>query len=485
MFATTVSAFTSSVLANPKYSLEIDGIKYVETTVTENGSKQNIFYGEYNSTAEDAEYEWVIHSIREGSTTTLSSVMNIAKDYEAKTGRKVMLAANGDYFYNTGANVDSYVQNGIVITKGNMASKNCIGFDNNGKVVIGRMTEVDSRIVIYNDENEAQLFEIDRFNQQPAAGEIAIYNVAGTYTVSNAGALVVKASSTNLTAYPVWGTDYTMTATGVHETKTFTIKSGQYAIVYTAEHNDIFGKHAYGKPVDLVEIPMGDYEGCTWVLGGYDAIVNTFTVKTDCHDDNSGNGSAPRTFIGFKEDGTGFICVVDGRYAGGSIGITVEQEAQLAGVLGAQFALELDGGGSSTMVVRINDTLTLRNTPSDGSMRSVSNAIMLVEKPKTEAPHEHEYVEGKCECGAEDPTYVPHEHEYVEGKCECGAEDPTYVPHEHEYVEGKCECGEVDSTYQPPIGGDGGDDTQPTNPLVAFFKALIEAILNFFRGLFS
>ena len=44
-------------------------------------------------------------------------------------------------------------------------------------------------------------------------------------------------------------------------------------------------------------------------------------------------------------------------------------------------------------------------------------------------PHEHTYVEGKCECGAEDPNYAPpHEHTYVEGKCECGAEDPDYEP---------------------------------------------------------
>ena len=44
------------------------------------------------------------------------------------------------------------------------------------------------------------------------------------------------------------------------------------------------------------------------------------------------------------------------------------------------------------MIVRINDTLTLRNKPSDGAMRSVSNAILLVEKEKAapETPVEPE-----------------------------------------------------------------------------------------------
>ena len=507
----TVSAalgqFSAGVLNNPDYSLETDGIKYVEKSAYDTGYRQNIFYGEYNTTADDAKYEWVIHSIRDGSNTTLSTVMNIAKDYENTTGRKVMLATNGDYFYSTGSNVESYVNNGIVITKGNMANKNCIGFDNNGKVVVGRMTETEPRLVIYDKDNQPIFFKIDKFNQQPAAGEIAVYNVAGEYTITNAGALVVKAESTNLTAYPVWGSDHTMTATGVQDSKTFKLSSGQYAIVYTAEHNDVFAKHSYGQPVDLVEIPAGKFAGCTWVLGGYDILVDDGTVNTNCHDDNSGAADAPRTFIGFKEDGTGFLCVVDGRGAGGSYGIWVEQEAQLAGVLGAQFALELDGGGSSTMIVRINDTLTLRNTPSDGSMRKVSNAIMLVEHehdfvegecrcgevdPNYVPPHEHNFVEGKCECGETDPNYVPpHVHDFVEGKCQCGESDPNYVPpHVHDFVEGKCECGESDPDYKAPEETPNepekpADPVTPEQPKLNFFQRIWQAILNFFRNLFK
>lgn len=51
--------------------------------------------------------------------------------------------------------------------------------------------------------------------------------------------------------------------------------------------------------------------------------------------------------------------------------------------------------------------------------------------------HEHNFVEGKCECGETDPNYVPpHEHNFVEGKCECGAEDPNYVAPEAPVVGG-------------------------------------------------
>ena len=68
-----------------------------------------------------------------------------------------------------------------------------------------------------------------------------------------------------------------------------------------------------------------------------------------------------------------------------------------------------------------------------------------------EPAHEHNFVEGKCDCGEVDPDYeAPHEHKYVDGKCECGAEDPDYTPHEHKYVDGKCECGAEDPDYVAP-----------------------------------
>ena len=62
--------------------------------------------------------------------------------------------------------------------------------------------------------------------------------------------------------------------------------------------------------------------------------------------------------------------------------------------------------------------------------------INKIIKPEEQQPeHTHNFVEGKCECGEEDPNYVPpHTHNFVDGKCECGEEDPNYNPTcEHQY----------------------------------------------------
>ena len=56
----------------------------------------------------------------------------------------------------------------------------------------------------------------------------------------------------------------------------------------------------------------------------------------------------------------------------------------------------------------------------------------------------------------------PHEHNFVEGKCECGEEDPNYEPpHVHNVVEGKCECGETDPNYKPEVKPDPDPEPQP------------------------
>lgn len=381
-----LAAFSADLFKNPTYSLENKGFTYLEQEVTE-GGLQKLFYGEYNATDPNAEYEWVIHSIRDGSKTTLTTVMDIAKNYEQTTGRKVMFAANGDYFdFGSGSNIESYVNNGVVVSKGVYAHKHCIGFDNTGKVVVGRMTEVERRLMVVLD-GKPTFLPIHHINEEPGENEISIYISPGTYTITGAGKYVCATDATNMNNFPVYGTSRRMSTGTVTNDDAFTLRSGQFAVVVKGEHAQfLFDKVVYGVEVNLVELPAGAYAGCTWVLGGYDILVDNGTVNTNCHTDNSGNANAPRTFIGFKEDGTGFVCVVDGRGAGGSVGITVNKEAQLAQALGAKFALELDGGGSSTAIVRIDDTLTLRNKPSDGSMRRVSNAIMLVEKEKVQEP---------------------------------------------------------------------------------------------------
>lgn len=76
------------------------------------------------------------------------------------------------------------------------------------------------------------------------------------------------------------------------------------------------------------------------------------------------DGLAPRTSVALSEDGkTMWIVVVDGRQQGYSEGVTLAELAQLLHDLGAHTALNLDGGGSSTLVMQENGRLKTLNAP--------------------------------------------------------------------------------------------------------------------------
>lgn len=82
----------------------------------------------------------------------------------------------------------------------------------------------------------------------------------------------------------------------------------------------------------------------------------------------------PRTAIGFNADSTRlYFVVVDGRHLT-SVGVTLLEMMGIFQALGAVNAVNLDGGGSSCMVV--NDEVI--NHPSDGSVRAVGNGCLLV-----------------------------------------------------------------------------------------------------------
>jgi uncharacterized protein YraI len=88
---------------------------------------------------------------------------------------------------------------------------------------------------------------------------------------------------------------------------------------------------------------------------------------------DSSGARHPRTAIALNDSHVFFV-VVDGRSAI-SIGMTIDELAEFCkNTLGATWGLNQDGGGSSTMVVNG----VIRNDPSDGTERAVSNGIMMV-----------------------------------------------------------------------------------------------------------
>ena len=84
-------------------------------------------------------------------------------------------------------------------------------------------------------------------------------------------------------------------------------------------------------------------------VSGSDHIVTDGQPTTD--DREFSTTAHPRTAIGFTDHNTLLLVTVDGRQPGFSEGIPLNELAQLMIELGAVQALNLDGGGSTTMAI--------------------------------------------------------------------------------------------------------------------------------------
>jgi hypothetical protein len=96
-------------------------------------------------------------------------------------------------------------------------------------------------------------------------------------------------------------------------------------------------------------------------------------------DEETVTGLHARTVVGLSEDGHRlFVLVVDGG-SSDSHGMNLPEAATLMQQIGAHDALNLDGGGSSALAARVAgaEAPTIRNTPSDGKVREVANALVF------------------------------------------------------------------------------------------------------------
>jgi hypothetical protein len=103
---------------------------------------------------------------------------------------------------------------------------------------------------------------------------------------------------------------------------------------------------------------------------------NTFILRDGLRVSRDDVDLHPRTAIGIDRDtGQLLLLVVDGRQEI-SRGSTMKELAKLFERLGVEDALNLDGGGSSTLVLRQADgSLAVVNSPSDGHPRPVANGL--------------------------------------------------------------------------------------------------------------
>ncbi|GAB3700349.1 phosphodiester glycosidase family protein [Nocardiopsis oceani] len=106
-------------------------------------------------------------------------------------------------------------------------------------------------------------------------------------------------------------------------------------------------------------------------------VVDGEVQDAEEHDNIPG---APRMALGFSEDGSEmFLLNVDGRQPSFAEGVGLDELGEMMVEAGAHTALNLDGGGSATMVARTPgaDQVRVESRPSEGEERDVPNGLGL------------------------------------------------------------------------------------------------------------
>ena len=113
--------------------------------------------------------------------------------------------------------------------------------------------------------------------------------------------------------------------------------------------------------------------------GGGPVLLQSGAIKITNNEElkfagNAINDKHPRTAMGYTKDNKLIILVVQGRFPGVAEGATLGQEAKILQDLGCWEALNLDGGGSSCMLVNGKETIK----PSDPTGQRAVPAVFII-----------------------------------------------------------------------------------------------------------
>ena len=116
-------------------------------------------------------------------------------------------------------------------------------------------------------------------------------------------------------------------------------------------------------------------------VGGGPALIQNPDIKITNNEERKFTGNAindkhPRTAMGYTKEGKLIILVVQGRYPGVAEGASLIQKAKILQDLGCWEALNLDGGGSSCLLVNGKETIK----PSDATGQRAIPAVFVIRR---------------------------------------------------------------------------------------------------------
>jgi Phosphodiester glycosidase len=290
--------------------------------------------------------------------------------------RGATVAVNGDYadLAHGGRPIHAYAQDGRLLQTPGILGNNHAVDDQETAVFMGR----PNAQMVAEAARTGLLLSVQQVNRgAPAGDEVALFTPEGaTLEQPPAEATSARLRTDGPAAVRADGwaeTSYTLEVVGQLGGP---VPDGTVVLSTPAT-----GAHA----PDLAALEPGDQVTVAWSFAAWPGILDTsggnptlvrngrvLGGNIDCN--TPFHRRNPRTALGATADGRLLVVTVDGRQPGHSVGMTLRELAELFVTLGARSAINLDGGGSTTMVI----DGTIVNRVSDPQERRVPTALLVL-----------------------------------------------------------------------------------------------------------
>lgn len=314
----------------------------------------------------------------------------IARRMESELGRPVLVAINGDFFSFEPSGVPEGPQviagelvkgpggHREAVESRRLREQPVFGVTDAGAPFIGDVSLAGSLRV-----RDGYSAAISGVNVQVAGGALVLLNgFLGDSTPADSTAVELVVHRFNGAS-----TDSTRGVVAYVDTAASGVPLPEGSVVFSGRGRGAVFLRTFSAPGDTLVWTVGFSHvpgPVREMIGGFPLLLQGGEDVLDQVEDLRPAFSAvrhPRTAIGMLSDGRVLLLTVDGRQPGHSEGMTLRELTDLLRALGATDAINLDGGGSTTLVI-LGEVM---NRPSDAAgERPVAN-MLLVLGPQTGA----------------------------------------------------------------------------------------------------
>lgn len=316
-----------------------------------------------------------------------STLTSNLSSYPLSENERIIAAVNGDFFSNTtGIPLGIQISNGIIQSSNgadyDKQSKHySIGFKADGSAVTG-IPELTLSAAF-----DAGNITIDYINKYPGYNVVLLSSdyadktywtaIAHDVIVVNKSSNVLKIGQSVTCAFEQYLTNVT---------EPLQIRDECWYII-APTGNEQLKAAANAMLGDVVTVKVTESTGkwsdvVTAISGGNLLIDNGNIVSPSVYDPAISRTFTSRTAIGIKADGNIVLYSVEKDKNGAqSGGVYIEAVAQALKNMGCVYAVNLDGGGSTTFAAAEDGDLQVKNSPQDGSARKIANCIVFVYSP--------------------------------------------------------------------------------------------------------